>query len=73
MQQSLLADSQVPDGGEAWVVIPGCAVGAPIAGFVIDAAGENKGILGYRPAIVHAGAMALASIIGLSIRRRIST
>ncbi|CAI7622563.1 unnamed protein product [Penicillium glandicola] len=26
MQQSLLADSQVPDGGEAWVVISGCAV-----------------------------------------------
>ena len=26
MQQSLLADSQVPDGGEGWVVILGCAV-----------------------------------------------
>jgi MFS family permease len=26
MEQSLLADSQVPDGGEAWVVISGCAV-----------------------------------------------
>ncbi|OQE14818.1 hypothetical protein PENFLA_c035G09677 [Penicillium flavigenum] len=48
----------------------GYLLGAPIAGFILDAAGgENKGILGYRPAIVYAGAMALvASIIGLSIR-----
>ncbi|KAJ6156671.1 hypothetical protein N7497_005556 [Penicillium chrysogenum] len=48
----------------------GYLLGAPIAGFILDAAGgENKGILGYRPAIVYAGAMALvASVIGLSIR-----
>ncbi|KAJ6190867.1 hypothetical protein N7519_000888 [Penicillium mononematosum] len=48
----------------------GYLLGAPIAGFILDAAGgENKGILGYRPAIVYAGTMALvASIIGLSIR-----
>ncbi|OQE84800.1 hypothetical protein PENNAL_c0026G05211 [Penicillium nalgiovense] len=44
-------------------------LGAPIAGFILDAAsGENKGITGYRPAIVDAGAMTVASIIGLSIR-----
>ncbi|KAJ5412502.1 uncharacterized protein N7487_006861 [Penicillium crustosum] len=48
----------------------GYLLGAPIAGFILDAAGgENKGIMGYRPAIFYAGAMALvASIIGLSIR-----
>ncbi|CAG8893162.1 unnamed protein product [Penicillium egyptiacum] len=48
----------------------GYLLGAPIAGFILDAAGgEDKGIMGYRPAIVYAGAMALvASIIGLSIR-----
>ncbi|OQE39260.1 hypothetical protein PENCOP_c007G02422 [Penicillium coprophilum] len=48
----------------------GYLLGAPIAGFILNAAGgENKGITGYRPAIVYAGAMALvASLIGLSIR-----
>ncbi|KAJ5497832.1 Major facilitator superfamily domain general substrate transporter [Penicillium expansum] len=48
----------------------GYLLGAPIAGFILDAAGgESKGITGYRPAIVYAGSMALvASIIGLSIR-----
>ncbi|KAJ5374217.1 Major facilitator superfamily domain general substrate transporter [Penicillium concentricum] len=48
----------------------GYLLGAPIAGFILDAAGgESKGITGYRPAIVYAGVMALvASIIGLSIR-----
>ncbi|KAJ5696906.1 hypothetical protein N7455_000200 [Penicillium solitum] len=48
----------------------GYLLGAPIAGFILDAAGgENKGVTGYRPAIFYAGAMALvASIIGLSIR-----
>ncbi|KAJ5920181.1 hypothetical protein N7516_011039 [Penicillium verrucosum] len=48
----------------------GYLLGAPIAGFILDAAGgENKGVMGYRPAIFYAGAMALvASVIGLSIR-----
>ncbi|KAJ5187756.1 hypothetical protein N7449_010750 [Penicillium cf. viridicatum] len=48
----------------------GYLLGAPIAGFILDAAGGgNKGITGYRPAIFYAGAMALvASVIGLSIR-----
>ncbi|CAI7622553.1 unnamed protein product [Penicillium glandicola] len=48
----------------------GYLLGAPIAGFILDAAGgENQGITGYRPAIVYAGTMALvAAVIGLSIR-----
>ncbi|KAJ5861185.1 Major facilitator superfamily domain general substrate transporter [Penicillium soppii] len=48
----------------------GYLLGAPIAGFILDAAGgEKSGITGYRPAILYAGSMTVvAALIGLSIR-----
>ncbi|CAG8374880.1 unnamed protein product [Penicillium salamii] len=48
----------------------GYLLGAPIAGFILNAAGgENNGITSYRPAIFYAGAMTVvAALIGLSIR-----
>ncbi|KAJ5788681.1 hypothetical protein N7457_003671 [Penicillium paradoxum] len=48
----------------------GYLLGAPIAGYILDAAGgESKGMTAYRAAIFYAGGMAiLATLIGLAIR-----
>lgn len=50
MEQSLIADSEVPDGGEAWIVITACAVvtwwaiGIPYCWGVIQAALVKEGV-----------------------------
>lgn len=40
------------------------AQGAPIAGYILDAAsGEDNGLKAYRPSIFYAGGMALAAAV----------
>lgn len=52
----------------------GYLMGAPIAGYLLDAyGGENRGLNPYRPAMYYAGAMALASaLLVLAARMRAS-
>ncbi|KAJ5473231.1 Major facilitator superfamily domaingeneral substrate transporter [Penicillium sp. IBT 31633x] len=72
MQQSLLADSQVPDGGEAWVVISGCAVvtwwfiGTPYCWGVLQAALVKEGV-SSSSTLAFVGSLATACISFLGI------
>ncbi|KAL5379856.1 hypothetical protein DPSP01_008138 [Paraphaeosphaeria sporulosa] len=53
--------------------IGGYLMGAPIAGYILDAAGgENAGIGPYRPAIFYAGSMAIiATVLSAIVRLRV--
>jgi MFS family permease len=50
----------------------GYLLGAPIAGFILDASGDQRSLEAFRPAILYAGSMALSSA-GLVLFMRLRT